>query len=137
MGLVGSLAEMARWALPGHDLWLDMHPLAATGCVSRQQKRIALAIAAIADLLQLGLFPVFGEGVLSIPDDALDAVVALLLVLTLGWRWRILAALAIELVPGVAAFPTWTAFVLMVKSEEAAPAIGLDRGEPDVTPRPQ
>jgi hypothetical protein len=85
--------------------------------VSPRRKKIALAIAGLADALQLGLFPVFGEGALSPPDDALDALVAILLLVTLGWRWRLLAALAIELVPGVAAFPTWTAFVIMVRSE--------------------
>jgi hypothetical protein len=98
-----------------------MRSLVVPAYVSRRRKRVALGIAAVADMLQLGLFPVFAEGVLSLPDDALDAVVALLLAVALGWRWRLLAALAIELVPGVAVFPTWTAFVLTVKSEAAAP----------------
>ena len=89
-----------------------------TATVSRGRKRIALAIAALADAVQIGLFPVFSEGALSIPDDVLDAVVALLLVITLGWNWRLSVALAAELVPGLALFPTWTAFVLMVRSEE-------------------
>jgi hypothetical protein len=104
--------------------------LAATRCVSGRQKRVALAIAVVADLLQLGLFPMFAGGLPSIPDDALDVAVALLLVLTLGWRWRFLAALAIELVPGVALFPTWTAFVLTVKSEEAS----VPTGSTDTSP---
>jgi hypothetical protein len=87
---------------------------------SPRRKTIALAIAGIADAIQLGFFPAFGEGALSVPDDALDALVAILLAATLGWRWRLLAALAIELVPGVAVFPTWTAFVLMARSETPA-----------------
>jgi hypothetical protein len=91
--------------------------------VTPRRKKIALAIAALADAVQLGFFPVFAEGALSLPDDALDALVALLLLLTLGWRWRLLAALAVELVPGVAVFPTWTAFVLMVKSDAPAPKV--------------
>lgn len=91
--------------------------LRPTTTVSRARKRVALAIAAMADAVQLGLFPVFAEGALSIPDDALDAVVAVLLVVTLGWSWRVSIALAAELVPGLALFPTWTAFVLMVRSE--------------------
>jgi hypothetical protein len=95
--------------------------ISPTALVSPRRKKIALTVAALADALQLGLFPVFGEGALSVPDDALDAVVALLLVLTLGWRWRLLAGLAIELVPGVAVFPTWTAFVMTLRSEEALP----------------
>lgn len=103
-----------------------MLALRPTSAVSRTRKRIALGIAALADALQLGLFPVFAEGVLSIPDDALDAVVAVLLLVTLGWRWRLVVALAAELVPGLALFPTWTAFVLMVRSEAAVAAPPLD-----------
>jgi hypothetical protein len=91
--------------------------------VTPRRKKVALAIAALADAIQLGFFPVFAEGALSPPDDALDAVVALLLLLTLGWRWRLLAALAVELVPGVAVFPTWTAFVLMVRSDAPPPNV--------------
>jgi len=79
--------------------------------VPRRRKAIALAIAALADALQLGLFPTFLEGALSIPDDVLDAVVAVALLLTLGWQWRLVAALALELTPGVALFPSWTLFV--------------------------
>jgi hypothetical protein len=107
---------------------LLMRTLAPTAYVSTQRKRFGLVIAAVADALQLGLFPVFVEGALSIPDDALDTLVALLLVLTLGWRWRLAAALAIELVPGVALFPTWTAFVLTVRSEAAAAVDGKTSG---------
>lgn len=89
--------------------------------VSPRRKKIALAIAAIADAAQLGLFPAFAEGAFSLPDDALDSVVALLLLLTLGWRWRLVGALALELVPGVALFPSWTAFVMTLPSEVPAP----------------
>ncbi len=87
--------------------------------VSPRRKRLALAIAALADAAQLGVFPVFAGGALSLPDDALDAIVAALLIVTLGWRWRLAGALAMELVPGVALFPTWTAFVLMVPAVRA------------------
>jgi hypothetical protein len=80
--------------------------------VSTKRKRIALAFASIADLVQMGGFAFFGEGVLSIPDDVLDVVVALALLLTLGFRWRLAFALLLELVPGATLFPTWTAVVL-------------------------
>jgi hypothetical protein len=79
--------------------------------VTRRRKKIAIAIAALADAVQLGFIPVFGEGLLSLPGDALDLAVAVALVLTLGWQWRVAVALAIELVPAVALFPSWTAFV--------------------------
>ncbi len=77
-------------------------------------------IAALADAIQLGFFPVFAEGALSIPDDALDALVAALLLLTLGWQWRFAAALTVELIPGAALFPSWTACVMTMATVESA-----------------
>jgi hypothetical protein len=91
------------------------------GPISVRRKRIALAVAALADAIQLGMFPVFAEGALSVPDDVLDAVVAVALLAILGPRWTLVGALGLELVPGVALFPTWTAFVLTVRSEAAPP----------------
>jgi hypothetical protein len=91
----------------------------AARLVSVRRKRIALAVAALADAVQLGMFPVFGEGALSVPDDVLDAIVVVALLVALGPRWTLAAALGVELVPGVALFPTWTAFVLTVRSEPA------------------
>jgi hypothetical protein len=76
------------------------------------RKKIAIGIAAIADLLQMGFFMEFLPGGLSLADDALDIVVAIALTATLGFRWRLLFALALELTPGVALFPSWTAFVM-------------------------
>jgi hypothetical protein len=93
-----------------------------------RRKKVALAIAALADAVQLGFFPVFGAGGLSAPDDVLDFVVAVALVITLGWRWRLVAALALELVPGVALFPSWTAFVAMLPARPEA--AGLPSGAP-------
>jgi hypothetical protein len=89
--------------------------------VTARRKKIALVIAALADAAQLGLFPAFVEGALSIPDDVLDLVVAVLLVVTLGWKWRLVAALALELVPGVALFPSWTAFVATIPAAPPPP----------------
>jgi hypothetical protein len=90
-----------------------------------RRKRIALAVAALADAIQLGMFPVFAEGALSIPDDVLDAVVAVALFVALGPRWPLVAALGLELVPGVALFPTWTAFVALTVKSEPPPAKAL------------
>ena len=86
-------------------------PSLARHAVTPARKKLALAIAAVADLIQLGFFPVFAEGALSPPDDVLDVIVAILLFATLGFKARILIALAAELVPGVALFPSWTAVV--------------------------
>jgi hypothetical protein len=82
--------------------------------VTPRRKRIALVVAVLADATQLGLLPVFWLGGLSLPDDVLDLAVAVVLAITVGWSWRLAIALAIELVPGVALFPSWTAFVAMM-----------------------
>ena len=88
------------------------HAQARPGAVPAGRKKIALGLAAIADLIQAGYFPIFGEGALSPPDDVLDLGVVLVLCLVLGFRWRLVMALAMELVPGATLFPTWTAVVL-------------------------
>jgi hypothetical protein len=90
--------------------------------VSPTRKKIALAIAGVADLIQMGGFAFFGEGILSIPDDILDGIVALLLVIVLGFRWRLLMSLALELVPFATLFPSWTAVVLSIEASSAASA---------------
>lgn len=58
------------------------------------------------------LFPLFMEGALSIPDGVLDAAIAITLLLVLGFRWRLAAALALELTPFATLFPSWTAVVM-------------------------
>lgn len=95
-----------------------------------RRKKIALAVCAVADAVQLGLFPVFAPGGLSIPDDALDLTIAVILVVTVGWSWRLMVALAIELVPGVALFPSWTAFAATLRVPDPAPAALAGPGDP-------
>jgi Kef-type K+ transport system membrane component KefB len=90
--------------------------------LSKERKRVALAIAAAADLAQVFLLPLFGEGGLSPLDDALDLVVAVALVSLVGFRWRTVLAFALELVPGVALFPSWTAMVASLPATEDDPS---------------
>jgi hypothetical protein len=92
----GALARVVGGALPG---------------VSRRRKAIALALAAASDLAQVALSPAFAEGAASPFELALDAATALVILLVVGFRWRLAIALAAELVPGVDLFPTWTAVV--------------------------
>lgn len=84
-----------------------------------RQKRVALVIALVADALQIALAPLFAEGSLSPFADALDLAVAAALLLTLGWRWRTVLALGVELIPGVALFPTWTAMAATISTAPA------------------
>jgi hypothetical protein len=87
--------------------------------VSRKRKAVALTIAALADVAQIVLFPAFIEGAASPAEDVLDAVVALVLLMVLGYSHRLLFAFALELVPGADLFPTWTAVVVSLPSSAA------------------
>lgn len=51
----------------------------------------------------------------------LDAITAILLFALLGFRWPLLPALAIEVVPGLQIFPAWTLVVAALASTEQAP----------------
>ncbi len=74
----------------------------------------ARIIAVTADALQLGLFPVFVQGAVSPASDAVDLVVAALLLWLLGWHVAFLPSFIIELIPMADLFPTWTAAVFFV-----------------------
>lgn len=76
--------------------------------------RIAMALAILADGLQIVVFPLFGEGALSPVDDVLDVFVALALVRLVGWHWEFLPSLFAELLPGVDLVPFWTMSVMNV-----------------------
>ena len=67
--------------------------------------RRALTIAVVSDIL--------GFVVVLLPPVqwALDAVTAVLLLVVLGFRWQLLIALAIEVVPMLELFPAWTLVV--------------------------
>src|SRR5258706_13443741 len=80
--------------------------------LTKRRKWTALAVAAASDALQVALFPVFVEGVVSPWEIALDVATAVVILLLCGFKWRLAIALATELVPGIDLFPTWTALVL-------------------------
>jgi hypothetical protein len=85
--------------------------------VPASRKRIALAIALLADAAQGGMFvemPAFSW----LPADAMDILVAILMLVLLGFRWRILFALGLEMIPGVQLFPSWTAFIISLPTVE-------------------
>jgi hypothetical protein len=82
--------------------------------LSRWRIRAALALAVLADALQLGLIPVFAEGFLSPANDGLDLGVAVAMFVLLGWHWALLPSLVAEMIPAVNLFPTWTAAVIFV-----------------------
>jgi hypothetical protein len=74
----------------------------------------AMALAMVADVLQLAVFPMFVEGAFSPADDLLDLGVAAALTQLLGWHWEFLPSFLIKLVPGVDLVPFWTIAVASV-----------------------
>ena len=84
---------------------------------STRRRRIALAIAIGADLLQSVAFPLFAGGAVSLINDALDVTVAIALISLLGWHWAFLPALVAELLPVFDVVPSWTAAVWIATRE--------------------
>ena len=80
---------------------------------SREHRR-ALAVAIVADAIQIVLLPFFVGGVTSPADTVTEIAAALILSRVLGWHWAFLPALVAELVPGLDLFPSWTAAVMYV-----------------------
>jgi hypothetical protein len=68
--------------------------------------RWALLIALVSDAL--------GFGVVLYPplQWLLDALTAVALLLVLGFRWPLLIALAVEVIPAIELFPAWTLVVM-------------------------
>jgi len=82
--------------------------------VKAPEQRLAWLVAIMADALQLLAFPLFMEGGASPLNDALDLLVAVLMVRILGWHWAFLPTVMAEVLPGLDLFPTWTAAVFFV-----------------------
>ena len=88
---------------------------------------MAYAIAVGADAIQLALFPFFAEGYASPMNDALDVLVAILLLATVGFHWVLLPSIVLEQLPMVDLAPTWTIAVTIIcrtKSRELQAAPG-------------
>ena len=78
------------------------------------QFRVALALAVLADALQLAFIPIFAEGAASPAADVVDLAMAVILYFLLGWHWEFLPSFAAKLVPGVDLIPLWTLAVANV-----------------------
>jgi len=81
---------------------------------ARSRFRAAMILAAVADALQIVIFPVFVEGAVSPADDVLDVAVAAVMLHLLGWHWEFLPTVFAKLVPGVDLVPFWTLAVANV-----------------------
>ena len=97
------------------------------------QFRTAMALAIVADALQLVIFPMFVEGALSPADDLLDLGVALAMTRLLGWHWEFLPSFLAKLVPGVDLVPFWTIAVANVWRKAKREAV-VPSGEEKLLP---
>jgi hypothetical protein len=100
-----------------------MLPIIPKPAISQRQKALAVGVAGFVDLLQLVVFPAFGWGILSPMQSALDVMTVLVLASICGLKWQFMAGFVLELVPGLALFPTWTAVAITLPS-------AATRGEP-------
>jgi hypothetical protein len=96
--------------------------------------RAARIVAFLADAVQLGAFPLFAEGAASPWNDALDVVVAAVMVGLVGWHWAFLPTLVAESVPFLDLVPSWTAAVFLA-TRRAPPAITVEPPRPEPVPR--
>jgi hypothetical protein len=89
----------------------------------RARFQIAIILAILADAVQWIFLPFFVEGAASPADDALDAGIALILFLLLGFQWELLPSAAAKLIPGVDLVPSWTLAVANIyrKTKHLAP----------------
>ncbi len=86
--------------------------------ISPTRIRIARYVAFSADLLQIGLFPLFGEGFFSPLADILDVVVCVILTRLIGWHYSFIPSFLAEIVPLVDLVPTWTIAVLLATRQK-------------------
>ncbi len=77
--------------------------------------RGALMVAVLSDVV--------GFGVVLLPPVQwlVDAATAATLFAVLGFRWPLLPALAVEVVPGLQLFPAWTLVVAALAATSAPP----------------
>ena len=87
-----------------------VHNFLATWKIPRW--RWALLTAVLSDALG------FGVALLPPVQWLLDAVTAGVLIAVLGFRWTLLSALVIEVVPALQLFPAWTLVVAALASAE-------------------
>lgn len=80
--------------------------------------RIARFIAVGADVLQLGLFPLFAEGFISPLDDALDVLVCFVLTYLVGWHYSFLPSFVVKVLPVADLVPTWTIAVFLATRQK-------------------
>lgn len=76
--------------------------------------RAAMALAIVADVLEMIVFPLFVEGFDSPTADLLDLGIGAVLTYLLGWHWEFAPSFVAKLIPGADLVPLWTLAVANV-----------------------
>lgn len=87
------------------------------------RRRAALVIAIVADVIQWIAFPLFAWGAASPVNDALDVVVALVMLRLVGFHWAFLPTFVVELIPFVDLVPSWTVAVWLATRSDGFAAL--------------
>jgi hypothetical protein len=93
--------------------------------LTRRQLWTARAVAMSVDALQLALVPLFGEGIASPANVAIDCAVFGFLVWYLGFHLAFLPSFVIEEVPLLNLAPSWTAAVLLATRKRPVEPVAL------------
>jgi hypothetical protein len=80
--------------------------------------KIARVVAISADFLQLGLFPLFAEGIASPLEDVLDLMVCLTLTFLVGWHYSFLPSFVVKVLPVADLVPTWTIAIFLATRQK-------------------
>ncbi len=92
---------------------------------------IALAVAVVADGLQLLLGPVGW----AFPDQIIDVIAMVLTSWLIGFHWLLLPTFVLELVPVADDLPTWTACVtavIVLRKRQQRPQPHLRQEKPTI-----
>lgn len=88
--------------------------------------RVALALAMLVDAVQIGLFPLFAPGFVSVANIGVDTTAFLIFLVLIGWHPVLLPGFILEQVPLLGIAPTWTIAVWLasrrhLRTEEITP----------------
>ncbi len=96
---------------------------------------IARAIGVTADIVQIGLFPLFAEGLASPLDIAVDSIVCVALTWLVGWHFVFLPSFLMKGLPLVDLAPTWTIAIMLATRKKGSPTFNGENNVPDAEPK--
>jgi hypothetical protein len=95
---------------------------------SRKYYKVAMFLAVLADAIQIGLFPIFGPGFLSVADVILDVVAFALFWRLVGWHPALLPGFIFEQLPLIDLAPTWTfaVWIAIRRNSRTDPSVPIE-----------